>query len=689
MRTPTWQQLVDWLKPFPASEDELGWMKGLRAGEYEVYLEKLNNICVEANTVLVRTGITHMLRSGDTIVGIYTVEGDLVTAHCGTYLHAVTGQLPVKFIMHNWKNEPTVGVREGDIFYANEALYGGIHNPDQMACMPIFHNGELIAWSVAAVHQPETGGCDPGGMCPMAKTRYDEGMKIVPMKVGENYRLREDMLEMMANMVGRAPRMQETDVRARFAGADRIRIRLQEVAKEKGKEFLKGLFRRIIEETDHAARERVRGWNDGVYKSVVFHDCVGAGQVGLVKICVTAHKEDDHITFDFAGTSPENYSSWHVLPHAAVAHAATWIYGYPFCDLPLCCGTLACMDWKFPEGIVLNPQPNAAVSNAPTIGNSLFFLMPQIFARMTFDSKQRDTIGAPLGGCGFGAVVFAGLNQWGVPFADNDNWNFNTQGQGGRINSDGINTWGFAWCNIGWAPDAEDVELDLPVLHMVQKQSPDSCGFGKFRGGSGGEILATLYPVPLANVLGYSTGGVKIPLAQGVFGGYPHSPHPFVRGWGADLVERLGRGEGDLPESIGEMLTKNIPEAEYEVMNTAFEGYVASSGDIVAWGTSGAPGYGDVLERDPEAVMKDIGDGIVSHDVAGRIFHVAYDPETLDVDQEKTEKLRNDERQKRLKQGKTYDEFIEGWADRYPDEKILEYYGSWPDAEPVNDIMRI
>ena len=55
-------------------------MENLRPGEYEVYLEKLNNICVEATSVFIRTGITHMLRSGDSIVGIYTVEGDLVTA---------------------------------------------------------------------------------------------------------------------------------------------------------------------------------------------------------------------------------------------------------------------------------------------------------------------------------------------------------------------------------------------------------------------------------------------------------------------------------------------------------------------------------------------------------------------------------------------------------------------------------
>ena len=105
-----------------------------------------------------------MLHSGDSIVGLYTAEGDLVNASAGTYLHCVTGQLPVKFIIQDFYADPSVGVREGDIFYGNEAIYGGIHNPDQFAIMPVFHDGELIAWTCALAHQPETGSSEPGGM---------------------------------------------------------------------------------------------------------------------------------------------------------------------------------------------------------------------------------------------------------------------------------------------------------------------------------------------------------------------------------------------------------------------------------------------------------------------------------------------------------------------------------------------
>ena len=141
----------------------------------------------------------------------------------GTYLHSVTGQVPIKFVLDRFADDPSVGVGEGDIYYCNEALYGGIHNPDQFALMPVFSDGELIGWVVSGAHQSETGGSEPGGEVTQAHTRHDEGMKLTPIKIGENYRLRNDLLLMMENFISRAPRMQVTDVKARVAACDRVR----------------------------------------------------------------------------------------------------------------------------------------------------------------------------------------------------------------------------------------------------------------------------------------------------------------------------------------------------------------------------------------------------------------------------------------------------------------------------------
>ena len=63
--------------------------------------------------------------------------------------------------------------------------------------MPIFHDGELVAWALAGTHQTEAGGIDPGGFCLNATTRYSEGIKMPPIKIGENFVIRDDMIEMM------------------------------------------------------------------------------------------------------------------------------------------------------------------------------------------------------------------------------------------------------------------------------------------------------------------------------------------------------------------------------------------------------------------------------------------------------------------------------------------------------------
>ena len=687
MAAPHWKNIVEWIKPEPVTKEELRLAEKISPGEYEIYYEKLNNICLEGKEVFIRSGISGMLRSGDLVTGIYTPAGDMVAAYCGTYLHAITAQLPIKFIMATWKDDPTVGVNEGDIFYCNEVLYGGVHNPDQIALMPVFHKGELIAWSAAAVHQFETGACDPGGMAPSAKSRYDEGMKLPPIKIGRNYQIHEDMLEMMANMCSRAPRMQVTDVKARVTACDRVRTRLIQVAEEKGKEFLLGLFRKIIMHAEEGARKRIKEWNNGIYRAVLFSEPTGPDRLQLIRFYLTMRKEGDQIIFDFTGTSPENNSSWHAFPYTAIAHAAVYIYGYPFQDLPVSCGTFAPMNWVFPEGIILNPTWNAATSNSPVICNTVMNLMPLVFSRVMFDSEQRSQVAAPIGSSG--SFIYAGVTQHGMGFADMENFVANTMGHGARLDMDGVNAYGFAWCHPGRAPDAEDDENEYPLLVLSQRHMRDSCGHGKFRGGAAGERIVTTQHVPYMIHSSISAGGCRMFAGQGLFGGYWPTVCPAVRIMNSDIYEKLERGDKDIPTNIHQLVTERKIKGDYEFLPQNYRTFVGKIGDVVALPHLGGAGYGDVLERDPEAVMQDLRDEIISHWPAEKTYKIAYNRETLEVDNEKTRILRQEARQERLKRGKAYDEFLKEWSTKKPKDEILEDYGSWPDAKKVREIFRI
>ena len=103
----------------------------------------------------------------------------------------------------------------------------------------------------------------------------------------------------------------------------------------------------------------------------------------------------------------------------------------------------------------------------------------------------------------------------------------------------------------------------------------------------------------------------------------------------------------------------------------------------------GGFGYGDALEREPQAVVDDIRDEIVSDWAARNIYHVAYDAETWIADEEKTQELRQREREDRLRRAKSYTEFEKEWLKKKPPENMLTYYGSWPDAKMVTPIIRL
>ena len=55
---------------------------------------------------------------------------------------------------------------------------------------------------------------------------------------------------------------------------------------------------------------------------------------------------------------------------------------------------------------------------------------------------------------------------------------------------------GFPHCPWGKQPDVEDVESEFPVLHLYQKMLPNTCGFGRRRGGAGAAIAYVTHHVP-------------------------------------------------------------------------------------------------------------------------------------------------------------------------------------------------
>jgi N-methylhydantoinase B/oxoprolinase/acetone carboxylase alpha subunit len=684
MSIPTLEQKLRWLKPEPPTEYELKCVEQIGLGEFEIGFQRTNDILDEGMDVFVRSCRSAMGIAGDSLVGMFTAGGDMVNGSCGTYLHAVIPPLVIKYILHNYSKNP--GIKDGDLWFANDAVYGGIHNPDQLVAMPVFYEGELVAWTAALVHTTETGASEPGGMPVSARARFEEGLNLPPTKIGENFELREDILNVFQAFGIRAPQMVAVDLKARCTTADRVRTRIIELCQREGVDFVIGLFRKMLLAAEEGARRRIRSWPDGKFRCVNFADAVGLNQ-GLVRSChMTLTKEEDRLLVDFSGTGPETASSYNAHPQSAIGHFANFVYEYVFHDLPIGNGTFAPIDFVFEPGSCLYPDVRAATSNSVMISTGVMSAVHNCFAKAMFPTEHWQQAGASQGNGG-NALVLAGLSQWKMPFADMLAYQINTEGQGGRPTADGMDAFGFPWCPFGRAPDVELVENEFPLLIPISQHWKDSCGHGKYRGGVGTAQLWVAHHVPMVFMMAIADNS-KIQTPQPLFGGYAPCTIPGIGVRGADLVERLAQGDA-LDLDVPTLLAEHSVEGQWE---TEFQGRTVrpyNQHDIITIGfATGGAGYGDPLERDPQLVAADLEKGAISQWVAENIYQVVWDPERRRVDVAATEERRAAERRARLARGKPYAEFEAEWSQKQPPEEILAFYGSWPDAKALQPVMR-
>ena len=685
MPIPTLAEKLEWLKPAPASPHERDCAARVPQGDYEIGVQITNDILDEAMEVFVRASRSYFGVSGDSMVAIFTANGDLINASCGTYLHAIIQPIIIKFVQKYYAQNP--GIKDGDVWYTNDALYGGIHNPDQVCLMPVFYKGQLLAWASAALHTTETGATEPGGMPVSAKSRFEEGLNLPPIKIGENHELRNDFLEFYSVYGLRAPAMFISDLRARCTTADRVRIRLIELAEKRGADFVVGLLRRMCDVAEEGARKKVKALPDGKFRAVVFNDAIGFTP-GLVRACnLTLIKQGGNLTFDFHGTSPETPSSYNVHPQAVVGHIANFMYEYIFHDLPICSTTFAPIDFIFPEGTLLYPDKTAATSCCVYIGMQARCATHNAFAKMAFSSGDlwKQIAAAP--GSQHTSQICAGLSQWKLAVADVLSFSLNTMGQGGRAETDGMDAYGFAWCAFGRAPDSEQVESELPVTVTLSQHWKDSCGHGLHRGGAGGVQQWMIHKMP--NLVSMCMGnGTKVPLGQPLFGGYASSPIPGISIRKADLLKKMAESDPRLSLDHRDILENKTVGGDWSFELVARTPKVYEEGDLLFGFSGGGPGYGDPLERDAQSVLDDIGKKIISDWTAQNIYRVAYDTDRRKLDAEKTAQQRDAERKARLARGKSYDEFEKEWSQLKPPDEILQWYGSWPDAKRTGPVVR-
>lgn len=673
------KEVVKRISPEPITETEKECMKGIDPTELGIFAHRLEMITSECKEMLLKLGASTGCRWGDIGFGIYTSSGDNAMASTGIYFHTILGQIPLKYIIKHWSDDPSVGIKPGDAFFCNDPLYGGVHGCDMGLYVPIFHQGEIVCWSASVIHTGENGSCEPGGAPISSRSRYDEGLLIPPIKICEGYQLKEDFMNMVCHMV-RDPRSFTLDIKARLAACRLGEKRVSEVIEERGISFVTGAIRSLIEETANAAKVRLRQYNDGVYRQLRWTDAIGT-EHGLMKITIVMEKKGDSLFFDFTDTSP------HVPDHSCNSQwmgvlgvSAIYFCGYMFPDLPANSGLLAPLNWRVAENTVVNPGFECPTGNSPFVQISVEHGVTQLGAKLVFAADPDRAVAS--GFSGFNMAYFGGINQFGEPIADMS-VEINGAGYGATRNRDGVDVAGAIFAPESDSGDAESEELHLPFLYLYRSFLQNSFGHGKFRGGAGMNFAIEVHNVPPAFFgglvfLGGMGFGSSMSMTQGLFGGYAIPTIPFVRITQNNMKELWQKSDPNIPSSTRMLFDKRAIEGAYRVDAYPSPVEPMVNGDIVVGALGGGAGYGDAIERDPQLVMEDLDKGLISHWVARNVYKVVYDEDTLLVDDEKTKLRREQEIADRKSRGLNYEEFEKEWLKMKPKDEVLKFYGNWP-----------
>lgn len=670
-------EVVQRLRPEPVTERETRAIDSLDELDFEITRHKLTMIALEGKETTMKLGASTAMRWGDVAFGIYTAQGDLAVCATGIYHHAVLSQIPVKYIVKHWAEESSVGLKEGDSFFYNDPFYGGVHNADMGLTIPVFADGELVCFIGAAVHTGECGGSEPGGMVNGAQSRYDEGMLVPPIKIGENFTLKEDLLGMLATMT-RDPRTLLLDIKARLAASRIAERRVKEVIAEKGADFLVGSLRKVLAVTAEAARSKVSKIHDGIYRQPRFIDSVGP-EIALLKINLEIEKRGERLILRLHNSSPmltnRPINSYF---QGLLGLAMVYFCGWFFHDLPANNGLLEAIEWEFPEDSFVNAKGDVPVSYAPATQVCFAQGMFMAGARMLYSVDPKRAVGA--WHTGFAVTVYGGHNQWNEPIADITP-EINATGAGARSDMDGVHAAGAFFATMSDCGDVESTEADRPFLYLFRNLFNNSYGHGKFRGGAGVGFGVMVHGVP-ALAIGGMGFGTRFPTTLGIFGGRAAPPAFTQIVHNSSMKQQLARGDRTLPHKMGDLYDRVSAESGDRIYaDLSAPPKLFLEGDTLYVPVTGGAGYGDVLERAPESVIGDLRNGVVTTWAARHIYGVVHDEDTLLLRAQETELLRSEIRAARLKRAKPFHAFNKEWQMLKPREEVLLYYGSFPHPE--------
>jgi N-methylhydantoinase B len=587
--------------------------------KFEVFAHRLWAIGEEGRTALQRvTASPIVAQGGECMSSFYAPDGTMVLACSGHLRFAAATSDAIRKLIEWFGASP--GFHEGDQIFNNDPYVAGSHTYDQMVIMPIFYRGRLIAWTASSSHTADTGGLLRGG----ATEIYHEGIRILGLKVVDRGEFREDVFKTIIAQC-RDPEYVGLDLKSRIAANNVCARRFLELVERFGPDFVEAACQKLIRDAEEQARARLRALPDGTWRSRI-HATTVEGRTRrelIVTVACAMTKRDDELFIDLSGSSPQLETDFNSTLPSTLAHVSIALTNQLFWDLPWNDGKMRPVHVHVPEGSILNCRFPAACGQAPGLGQVLVAALSDCLAKMLYAGGRLADVNACWqanwyhGGPGY---FYGGHNREGLPTAQGL-YDIHGGGLGATPTRDGVDTGGHMNIPSGGISDVERIEMQYPFIYFTRRHTTDGGGFGRYRGGAGSERLLMIYGSTDCNVNYRPYAGIPHG-SFGLFGGHP-TGFGGTRGliMTEQPLERLARGE--YPASPEEALAGGwgqltcVPGSPPRVAlpEYAFQADFTQSGG----------GYGDPLDRPPEAVARDVRIGITSRYAAEHVYGVALD----------------------------------------------------------------
>ena len=532
---------------------------------------RLRSIADQADAAVMRTAFSSIIRdSHDYSCAIYDSRGNLL-AQPAFVTPGLLGGMTASIKALD-AHIPFESLTAGDVLITNDPWLVSGHLPDILVAAPVFVGSRRVGFAACVFHHQDIG----GRIGLDNREIFEEGLQIPPVRICEAGTINDWLLKMLAAN-SRVPDLLVNDIRSQIAtvgfAAERMRAFLTEFAWD----GLDDLADAIFERTERALRGALREIPDGTYRAEYPVETGKPGEAIGLKLALTL--ADGHATADFSGSHDEVDRGINSVLNFTVAYVLFALKSVAAPLIPNNQGARRPVTVEVPEGSILNARRGRAVLGRNTVGH----FIPELVYR-ALAAAAPDKIIAESGSLPTWWLTLAGRRTDGQSFVIGPMF---SGGLGARAASDGVSCLTFP-ANINNSP-VEMIEADSPVLVERREFIPDSGGPGRQRGGLGQDFTLRLpEDADLAgDVVESLSGGRFETAADGVAGG--------AAGLGASV--RLN----------GERIARGAP-------------LHLKRGDRISYHTAGGGGYGPAMERDRDAVRRDLRLGLISQTAARSVY---------------------------------------------------------------------